>query len=148
MPVLHSSLPTKPVATTVPDLATSASSSSNEAVATVTNTKSHHVMVVDVGTPTKSNHARHHHHNHHVGSRSPYSAGVVSLGSSTDSITSEEAEDDEDTLAHDVKQIFKTAHKLKEESGEYPVEPLLKENPNRFVLFPIQDDEVRTKLSL
>jgi hypothetical protein len=71
-------------------------------------------------------------------------SGVVSLGSSTDSVTSEEAEDyEEDTLAREVKQIFKTAHKLKEESGEYPVEPLLKENPNRFVLFPIQDDEVR-----
>jgi hypothetical protein len=40
------------------------------------------------------------------------------------------------------KCVVKTAHKLAEERGSYQVEPLLKENPHRFVLFPIQDIEV------
>ena len=38
--------------------------------------------------------------------------------------------------------ITKTAHKQAEESGVLAPEPLLTENPKRFVLFPIQDDEV------
>lgn len=36
----------------------------------------------------------------------------------------------------------KTEHKLKEEQGLLKDEPLLQENPYRFVLFPIQDNEV------
>ena len=43
-----------------------------------------------------------------------------------------------------IKKIVKTAHKLREESGEFAEEPLLKANPHRFVLFPIQDNEVCT----
>ena len=42
-----------------------------------------------------------------------------------------------------IKKIVKTTHKLREENGEFMTEPLLKENPHRFVLFPIQDNEVR-----
>lgn len=42
-----------------------------------------------------------------------------------------------------VKKIIKTEHKLREENGEFAEEPLLKENPHRFVLFPIQDNDVR-----
>jgi ribonucleoside-diphosphate reductase subunit M2 len=37
-----------------------------------------------------------------------------------------------------------SAHKKAELAGHYVPEPLLMENPNRFVLFPIQDNEVRT----
>ena len=33
-------------------------------------------------------------------------------------------------------------HKRAELAGQHAVEPLLKENPNRFVLFPIEDDDV------
>lgn len=33
-------------------------------------------------------------------------------------------------------------HKLDELAGRHAVEPLLKENPNRFVLFPIEDNEI------
>lgn len=39
-------------------------------------------------------------------------------------------------------KIVKTEHKLFEESDAFE-EPLLKENPHRFVLFPIQDNDVR-----
>ena len=34
-------------------------------------------------------------------------------------------------------------HKRAELNGEHADEPLLMDNPNRFVLFPIQDNEVR-----
>ena len=37
-------------------------------------------------------------------------------------------------------------HKLDELAGRHAVEPLLKENPNRFVLFPIEDNEVSSRL--
>ena len=41
-----------------------------------------------------------------------------------------------------IKRIGKSDHKIAEEMG-FPVqEPLLKENPHRFVLFPIEDNEV------
>jgi len=43
----------------------------------------------------------------------------------------------------ETKHIVKTEHKIAEENGEHLVEPLLKDNPHRFVIFPIQDDEVR-----
>lgn len=39
--------------------------------------------------------------------------------------------------------VKKTEHKLQEEQGLMDDEPLLKENPYRFVLFPIEDNEVR-----
>jgi len=50
--------------------------------------------------------------------------------------------DEDATLLKDVKTIVKTAHKIAEESGQHQEEPLLKENPHRFVLFPIQDNDV------
>jgi hypothetical protein len=37
---------------------------------------------------------------------------------------------------------LKTKHKQAEDNGELAPEPLLTENPHRFVLFPIQDSEV------
>ena len=41
-----------------------------------------------------------------------------------------------------IQNIGKTDHKILEERGFPEEEPLLKENPQRFVLFPIQDNEV------
>lgn len=38
--------------------------------------------------------------------------------------------------------LQKTEHKLAEEAGHHNDEPLLKENPHRFVLFPIQDNDI------
>mmetsp|Transcript_24063 Transcript_24063/g.56141 ORF Transcript_24063/g.56141 Transcript_24063/m.56141 type:complete len:122 (-) Transcript_24063:295-660(-) len=40
------------------------------------------------------------------------------------------------------KHILKSDHKRQEEQGFHDPEPLLTENPRRFVLFPIQDNEV------
>lgn len=59
--------------------------------------------------------------------------------------SSQSSEDDasvESISSHFSQVIGKTDHKLAEERGELAEEPLLKENPHRFVLFPIQDDEV------
>ena len=39
-------------------------------------------------------------------------------------------------------EVRKSEHKLAELRGDHVEEPLLKENPNRFVLFPIEDNEV------
>ena len=41
-----------------------------------------------------------------------------------------------------VKLLSKTEHKIMEEKGYMDDEPLLKENPHRFVIFPIQDNDV------
>ena len=41
-------------------------------------------------------------------------------------------------------KLQKTVQKLREERGELLPEPLLKENPSRFVIFPIQDNDVRS----
>jgi hypothetical protein len=38
--------------------------------------------------------------------------------------------------------IAPSEHKIAENEGRHAVEPLLKDNPNRFVLFPIQDNDV------
>jgi len=39
-------------------------------------------------------------------------------------------------------QVAVSDHKLAELAGRHAVEPLLKENPHRFVLFPIEDNEI------
>ena len=38
--------------------------------------------------------------------------------------------------------VKKSDHKLREERGELLPDPLLTENPHRFVIFPIQDNDV------
>ncbi|KAG7338078.1 ribonucleotide reductase, small chain [Nitzschia inconspicua] len=61
--------------------------------------------------------------------------------SETDSLTSDESL----AASPDCSSKFliqKTEHKLKEERGELEPEPLLKENPHRFVIFPIQDNDL------
>ena len=40
------------------------------------------------------------------------------------------------------KQAIVSEHKKAELAGRFLEEPLLKDNPNRFVLFPIEDNEV------
>ena len=40
------------------------------------------------------------------------------------------------------KRVRVSKHKLDELAGRHAEEPLLKENPGRFVLFPIQDNDV------
>jgi len=82
---------------------------------------------------------------------------IVSPASSVDSFASSSSSaaasaasaDDDDSDGFDaatkdaVKSIVITEHKRAELEGHHAEEPLLKENPNRFVLFPIQDTEVR-----
>jgi hypothetical protein len=50
----------------------------------------------------------------------------------------------DDDASHDGMTMLarKTEHKLMEEKGMLSDEPLLQENPYRFVLFPIQDNDV------
>ena len=40
------------------------------------------------------------------------------------------------------RKVVVSEHKKAELSGRFLEEPLLKENPSRFVLFPIEDNEV------
>lgn len=68
-----------------------------------------------------------------VVSPEPADSPSVSSGSSVDSL------DDTNN-----KQVQVSKHKLDELAGRHLEEPLLKENPGRFVLFPIQDNEVST----
>ena len=57
------------------------------------------------------------------------------------SVSSEPSVDSLDE-ANNNKQVQVSKHKLDELAGRHLEEPLLKENPGRFVLFPIQDNEV------
>jgi hypothetical protein len=80
-------------------------------------------------------------------------ATILDDHSSTGSLRSEDDDEkEEDDLlvvaavteaAVGTAAIRKTEHKLAEEAGLHLTEPLLVENPHRFVLFPIQDNEVR-----
>jgi len=56
----------------------------------------------------------------------------------------EELLEEEEPQQSGVMLAQKTEHKLKEEQGILQDEDLLKANPYRFVLFPIQDNEVST----
>ena len=62
--------------------------------------------------------------------------------SSISSNSSEGSLEDEESFKTDSKPVI-TDHKLAELAGNHLPEPLLMENPGRFVLFPIQDNEVR-----
>ena len=68
-----------------------------------------------------------------------------SAGSSVSS-SSSVSSDDEPSSSNDDKIIPMSEHKLAEMNGLHAEEPLLRENPNRFVLFPIQDNDVSIPL--
>jgi hypothetical protein len=83
--------------------------------------------------------------------QSPTRGMVLNIVSPSKSLYSDDSSNTDSThcdsvefdVSTQVKQIGKSDHKLEEERG-FPVEePLLKENPHRFVLFPIEDNEVR-----
>jgi hypothetical protein len=63
--------------------------------------------------------------------------------SSSESYASSSSHDDY-SVDDQVKKIVKTEHKIKELEGLHVPEPLLSDNPGRFVLFPIQDNDVST----
>ena len=64
--------------------------------------------------------------------------GDLSFDSHEDSSQEGEAEGPSSII----QLVKKTDHKLLEEQGHFDDEPLLKENPQRFVIFPIQDNDV------
>jgi hypothetical protein len=76
-------------------------------------------------------------------------SGVSALVTPTKSVASasdqsfESNESDQEEEAEDRGRLVnKTEHKLQEEQGLFADEPLLKANPHRFVIFPIQDNDV------
>jgi hypothetical protein len=46
------------------------------------------------------------------------------------------------SVASEIESSLVSVHKIAELEGRHAEEPLLRENPNRFVLFPIQDADV------
>lgn len=64
--------------------------------------------------------------------------GDLSFDSHEDSSQEGEAEGPSSII----QLVKKTDHKLLEEQGHFDDEPLLKENPQRFVIFPIQDNDL------
>jgi ribonucleoside-diphosphate reductase subunit M2 len=68
---------------------------------------------------------------------SPSGSSTFSQGSSTGSVGSYSEHEDAD-----IELVTKSDHKLLEDAGFPMEEPLLKENPHRFVLFPIQHDDI------
>lgn len=75
-------------------------------------------------------------------------ASVKSLSDDSSHTGSTGSEVDEFDASTVIKRIGKSDHKIAEEQG-FPVqEPLLKENPHRFVLFPIADNEARQLMIL
>ena len=75
-----------------------------------------------------------------------HSPSKVSLSDESSHTGTTDLDDDFDASTM-IKAITKSDHKIAEERGFHVAEPLLKENPHRFVLFPIEDDEVRTALT-
>ena len=70
-----------------------------------------------------------------------------SSGCSSDSVSSEEESthqelSSKESEAH-TRSVVVTEHKIAELEGKHQPEPLLQENPARFVLFPIRNTEVR-----
>lgn len=65
-----------------------------------------------------------------------------SVGSSDDDIASLTGVIGTLQLSSSRLNIAPSVHKVAENDGRHAIEPLLKDNPNRFVLFPIQDNDV------
>lgn len=73
----------------------------------------------------------------------PPTAVLISPSSSNDSVSSNSSTGDfSEEESADIKKLLKTEHKLAEVEGRHLPEPLLVTNPHRFVLFPIQDNDV------
>jgi len=78
-----------------------------------------------------------------LSSESEYSSS--SLASSSESVSSDDqsVEQQEET-----QKVVVTDHRRKELAGELLPEPLLQDNPGRFVLFPILNAEVSQRIIL
>lgn len=70
-----------------------------------------------------------------------------------DLLLTDDTDDDDDDRSCGIRSLKTlnvdgpTEHKILCDKGILPSEPLLTPNPHRFVLFPIQDSEVRPKCS-
>jgi hypothetical protein len=76
---------------------------------------------------------------------SDYSTESYSSGSSSHSINSDEHCDIGEEEVLEITGPRMSEHKRQELAGEHLPEPLLQENPGRFVLFPIQNKPVRNQ---
>jgi hypothetical protein len=61
---------------------------------------------------------------------------------SDSSVSSSSDNEEERLVASSMPAVTVSEHKLAELEGRHLEEPLLKENPGRFVLFPIKEEEV------
>lgn len=67
---------------------------------------------------------------------------TADLNSSTDTSDSSVSDSSVEELVEDMEKVTVTEHRQLELDGKLKPEPLLEENPGRFVLFPIQNPEV------
>lgn len=78
----------------------------------------------------------------------PYSHTEYPKSISTGSTASETSSEDDDSVSDTkldsvmVRNVVMSEHRRAEMNGEHIPEPILKENPSRFVLFPIQHQDV------
>ncbi len=71
-------------------------------------------------------------------------ANPISPDNSSSNFADDNSESTTDVvLSNALSTVSVSEHKKDELEGRHVEEPLLKENPNRFVLFPIEDNEVR-----
>jgi len=110
-------------------------SHNDESRDTITESKNihvHNVMVVPFVTPLKAT----------TGNDCSTPDTVFSYGSSYNGSFS--SEEESRNVVNDIKEkeVSVTEHKRLELEGKYLQEPMLQDNPNRFVLFPIQHHEI------
>jgi len=110
-------------------------SHNDESRDTITESKSlhaHNVMVVPFVTPLKAT----------TGNDCSTPDTIFSYGSSQNGSFS--SEEESRNVVNDIKEkeVSVTEHKRLELEGNYLQEPMLQDNPNRFVLFPIQHHEI------
>ena len=103
-----------------------------------TNTAPSSAAVVVVVTPNNSNSNNNHSSHDSDDSSHDDSSAATSADHSNDN------DNDNNITTNKTAAVVlqKTAHKLAQERGQHAPEPLLTENPHRFVLFPIQDNDI------
>jgi len=99
------------------------------------------VSTVSMETPVKSSNRFEEVHTPETLNTSS-SSSISATSSSSDSQSSFDEFAEMTTALDDVKAIAPSAHRQLEMAGKLAPEPLLVENPRRFVLFPIQNNEV------
>mgnify|MGYP005850250403 CR=1 FL=1 len=115
-----------------------------------------HPMVSNVSSESAASEHLYPEHDHSVGLKlsltntpsKPTTSVIISPSSPGYSLTDDSSHSDNTSEVDEfdastvIKRIGKSDHKIAEEQGLHAEEPLLKENPHRFVLFPIEDNEI------